>query len=65
LGEELRAVALTSLGIAELWSLRLDHAEPHLKQGIALARRIQLPYLEITGQAYWAIVGSYPICREP
>jgi len=36
LGEELRALALISLGYAQNWTARLDQAE-HLKQGIALA----------------------------
>jgi LuxR family maltose regulon positive regulatory protein len=57
LGEELRGLALISLGIAEGWAVRLDQAEPHLEQGIALARRIGRPYLEFTGLAYQATVG--------
>jgi DNA-binding CsgD family transcriptional regulator len=35
LGEELRALALISLGIAELWSSRVDEAEAQLERGIA------------------------------
>src|SRR5215831_4912715 len=38
-GDDLRALALINLGIAELWSLRLDDADRHLEQGVALARR--------------------------
>ena len=53
LGEELRALALISLGIAELWSLRLREAEAHLERGVALARRIGRPFLEISGLAHW------------
>jgi LuxR family maltose regulon positive regulatory protein len=49
LGEELRGLALISLGIAEVWAARFDLAEPHLEQGIALARRIGRPYLEFAG----------------
>jgi LuxR family transcriptional regulator, maltose regulon positive regulatory protein len=59
LGEELRGLALISLGIAEGWAARLDQAEPHLEQGIALARRIGWPYLEFTGLAYQAPVEFY------
>ena len=48
LGEDLRAAALISLGIAEVWALRFDDAERHLEQGVALARRTGRPYLERT-----------------
>jgi LuxR family maltose regulon positive regulatory protein len=59
LGEELRALALISLGIAELWSLRLREAEAHLERGVALARRIGRPLLEINGLAHWGLVASF------
>jgi LuxR family maltose regulon positive regulatory protein len=55
LGEELRGLALISLGIAEVWASRFGQAEPHLEQGVALARRIGRPYLEFTGLAYQVI----------
>ncbi len=54
LGEELRALALISLGITEYWAARFDQAEPHLEQAVALARRIGRPYLELTGLAHQA-----------
>jgi LuxR family transcriptional regulator, maltose regulon positive regulatory protein len=41
------AAALMNLGIAELWSLRLDDARRDLEQALALARRIERPYLAI------------------
>jgi LuxR family transcriptional regulator, maltose regulon positive regulatory protein len=56
LGEELRALALISLGYAQNWTARLDLAE-HLEQGIALARRIGRPYLEFTGLACQVVSG--------
>jgi len=56
LGEELRALALISLGYAQNWTARLDQAE-HLEQGIALARRIGRPYLEFTGLACQVVSG--------
>jgi LuxR family transcriptional regulator, maltose regulon positive regulatory protein len=59
LGEELRAVALISLGIAELWSLQVHEAEAHLERGVALARRIGRPFLEIKGLAYWGVAASF------
>ncbi len=54
LGEDLRAAALISLGIAEIWALRFEDAERHLKQGVDLARQIGRPYLELHGLAHGA-----------
>ena len=54
LGEELRALALISLGITEYWTTRFAEAMRHLDQGRALAHRIGRPYLEFTGLAYQA-----------
>jgi LuxR family maltose regulon positive regulatory protein len=58
-GGELRALALISLGIAELWSLRVHDAEAHLERGVALARRIGRPFLEINGLAHWGVAASF------
>jgi LuxR family transcriptional regulator, maltose regulon positive regulatory protein len=57
-GDDLRALALISFGIAEVWTARLDEAERHLEQGTALAHRIGRPYLEVKGLAHSAIVTS-------
>src|SRR5262245_45435242 len=59
LGEELRALALISLGSAEYWAARFEDAERYLEQGVALARRIGRPYLEFTGLVYAAIIEFY------
>jgi LuxR family maltose regulon positive regulatory protein len=59
LGEELRALALINLGIAEAWAGRLDQAQWHLEQGIALAHRTGRPYLEFTGLAHQAGVEAF------
>jgi LuxR family transcriptional regulator, maltose regulon positive regulatory protein len=59
LGGDLRALALISLGIAELWTARFDEAERHLEDGIALARQLGRPYLELTGLANWAQLTSW------
>jgi LuxR family maltose regulon positive regulatory protein len=48
LGYEDRALALFSLGEAELSTFRLDDAEQHLEQALALTRASDLPFLEIT-----------------
>ena len=57
-GEDLRALALISLGIAELWTAGFEEADRHLEQGIALAHRIGRPYLEFTGLAHQAVTES-------
>jgi LuxR family transcriptional regulator, maltose regulon positive regulatory protein len=66
LGEDLRALALINLGITEYWAGRLAEAEPHLEQGITLARKIGRPYLEFLGLAHRtsiATVRSSPYAR--
>jgi LuxR family maltose regulon positive regulatory protein len=52
LSDERRALALISLGIAETWTYRNEDAERHLEQGVALARQIGRPYLELLGLAH-------------
>ena len=54
LGEDLRATALVSLGIAEIWAHQFEDAERHLTQGVTLARQIGRPYLELHGLAHGA-----------
>ena len=54
LADDLRATALVSLGIAEIWALQFEDAERHLRQGITLARQIGRPYLEFTGLSHRA-----------
>jgi LuxR family transcriptional regulator, maltose regulon positive regulatory protein len=52
LGQDLRALTLISLGIAEVWAHRFKDADQHLEQGVALAHWIGRPYLEFTGLAH-------------
>src|SRR5215470_17110734 len=59
LGEELRALALISLGSTEYWAARFEEAGRYLEQGVALARRIGRPYLEFTGLVYAALIEFY------
>jgi LuxR family maltose regulon positive regulatory protein len=54
-GDELRALALVSLGITEYWGARLEETQRHLEQGVLLARRIGRPHLEFSGLAYQAM----------
>ncbi len=53
--EELRALALISLGYARSWTARTGQIQ-YLEQGIALARHIGRPYLEFTGLAYLSAI---------
>jgi LuxR family maltose regulon positive regulatory protein len=57
LGEDLRALALISLGSAEIWTTGFEEAHRHLEQGVALARRIGRPFLEFSGLADLAVAG--------
>ena len=59
LGQDLRALALISLGITEVWTGRFQEAERHLERGVALARRIGRPFLEFTGLAHLAAVEMF------
>jgi LuxR family transcriptional regulator, maltose regulon positive regulatory protein len=59
LGDDLRALALINLGIAETWTAGFTDAERHLQQGVALAQQIGRPYLEFTGLAHLALCVIY------
>jgi LuxR family maltose regulon positive regulatory protein len=65
LGQELRALALINLGITEAWTDRLEAADRHLEQGVALAREIGRPFLEFTGLAHQAAVKIYRSSLAP
>ena len=58
LGNDARAVALMNLGIVELWSFRLDDAERHLEQGLALARLIDRPFVQIGCLSHLAVLAA-------
>jgi LuxR family transcriptional regulator, maltose regulon positive regulatory protein len=67
LGEDLRALALVRLGVAELSAVQPDEAERHLGQGAALARRIGRPWLEVSAMAHWAwasVFRSQPLAAQ-
>ncbi len=59
LGQDLRALALVSLGSAEVWTTRLEEARRHLEEGVALARRNGRPFLEFTGLVHQAVIDIY------
>jgi LuxR family transcriptional regulator, maltose regulon positive regulatory protein len=64
LGEDLRALALISLGSTERWAGAHDDSKQHLERGIELARRIGRPYLEFTGLVHWATEMPRSIATE-
>jgi LuxR family maltose regulon positive regulatory protein len=59
LNDELRAVALQELGIAELWSSRLDQARRDLEQALALERRAGRPFLQVSCLGHLGIAGPW------
>jgi LuxR family maltose regulon positive regulatory protein len=59
LGKDLRALALTYLGIAETWAGRLEDAERNLEEGLAEARRIGRALFELQALAHWALLSSF------
>jgi LuxR family maltose regulon positive regulatory protein len=67
LGSDLRAVALLNLGVTEAWSLRLADSERHLREGVALARDIGRPYLEVACLAHLGLastIHSFALARQ-
>ncbi len=65
-GEYLRGETLIGLGVSELWSARFDQADRHLEQGVAIARRIGRPYLELGGLAHRSQLEAFrsPVLAE-
>jgi LuxR family maltose regulon positive regulatory protein len=55
-GDAVRALALTTLGVTELWSDRPDEAEQHLEQATAAARRSGRPYFLVSALGHHAMV---------
>jgi LuxR family transcriptional regulator, maltose regulon positive regulatory protein len=67
LGDDLRALALLEFGVAELWTGRFEAAERHLERALAIARRIERPFLELGALAHLAqiaIFDSVPLGAE-
>jgi LuxR family transcriptional regulator, maltose regulon positive regulatory protein len=56
---ELRATAFMNLGITELWALRIVDARSHLEEALALARRAERPYQEITCIAHLGLAAAF------
>jgi LuxR family maltose regulon positive regulatory protein len=50
--QDARALTLLNLGMAGIWTGRREDAERYLEQALALARRIDRPYIELGAQAH-------------
>jgi len=59
LSDDLRALALLQFGVAELWTGRFEPAERHLEQALALAQRIDRPFLELSALAHLAQINIF------
>jgi len=57
-GGDLRTLALANLGVAEVWTGRLEQAERHLEQALAEARDTARPLLELQALAHLALLGA-------
>jgi LuxR family maltose regulon positive regulatory protein len=67
LDEDVRALALVTLGTAELWALQAPEAERHLELGGALARRAGRPWLEVgalANEGWAASFRSFALATE-
>jgi hypothetical protein len=53
--EDLRALALISLGSTEIWAGQYEEGCESLPQGVALAHQVGRPFLEFTGLAELAV----------
>jgi LuxR family maltose regulon positive regulatory protein len=59
LGDEVRALALLEFGVAELWTGRFDAAQRHLEDALALAERIDRPFLMLSALAHLAQIDVF------
>jgi LuxR family transcriptional regulator, maltose regulon positive regulatory protein len=67
LSQGIRVVALFSAGVAEIWSNRHQEADQHLEEAVALAQRINSPYLEVIALGHWGLLAalhSLPLALE-
>ena len=58
IGGDLRAIALTAVGIAEIGNGLFEDADQHLERALAEDRQISRPILELQALANWALVGG-------
>lgn len=58
LDDELRALALSSLGIAETWTGQVAEAERHLEQALELAELTRRPVIQVATLTHLAFLGG-------
>ena len=66
-GDAPRAMTLLNLGRAGIWTGRREDAERYLEQALALARRIERPFIELGARAHLALLAASqlaPIAEE-
>jgi LuxR family maltose regulon positive regulatory protein len=66
-GDDIRALALNELGIAEIWTGHFDDAERHLEEALELARRTERPLLELLALSHTALLNGFrdsPLSEE-
>jgi LuxR family maltose regulon positive regulatory protein len=56
---EYRCVALQNIGVAELWSSRVDDARRHLEEALVLARQAPRPWLQIAPLGHLGIAVAW------
>jgi LuxR family maltose regulon positive regulatory protein len=61
---DLRAMALTEVGIAALWAGRMEEGERHLDKALVVARKIGRPRLELVALAHRSIAGIFRVQRS-
>lgn len=67
LGQGIRVIGLFSAGVAEIWTNQEHEADQHLEEAVALARRINSPYLEVVALGHWGLLAalrSLPLALE-
>jgi LuxR family transcriptional regulator, maltose regulon positive regulatory protein len=59
LGDDLRAFALLEFGVAELWTGSFEAAARHLEHALALAERVERPYVALSALAHLAQIDVF------
>jgi LuxR family transcriptional regulator, maltose regulon positive regulatory protein len=59
LSDDLRAFALLEFGVAELWTGSFEAAARHLEHALALAERVERPYIALSALAHLAQIDVF------
>ncbi len=63
LSDDLRAFALLEFGVAELWTGSFEAAARHLEHALALAERVERPYVALSALAHLAQIDVFHSVR--